>query len=192
MHLKNLSLYKDVFDEVYFVFSYDDDTNFSFVLYSIVKVHNVIPNMKFKTFKNNEMFGESLYFYNEIATKLDNFDKNDVLFFAHNDFSENLQYWINIMYFANLYNIDRINNYANDDDVLCMGTFLTLGKYFDFMEYGWHYSGTFFWFKPYLMQKSINERNKEIPQNERYFTEAFFGSVIPYNDRRTKDFQQNI
>jgi hypothetical protein len=190
LHISNLKIYKDVFDKEIFIISRDDDTNPEYVSAVIDKLRSIFPDAEFKAYKNDKTLRESCYFYNEIATKLQDYP-DEWYFFAHNKgvdtyytSKENCKDWICGMYFMNLNFMDSIETNMNLKDTCVIGTYLIRGvKQWSFLKYNWHFSGTFWWFNPSRVYKVMKENNNEIPSNNRYFTEGFFGSVIPDDEK---------
>ena len=193
LHIKNLNIYKDRFDEVSFIISVDgvdDDGYKRNIDLTIDKLRCIFPNAKFIMYKNDKELRESVYFYNEIVMKLNQFDNDVIIFFAHNKgvdswyANDRLGTWINLMYFENLFNVDRISDYFSKESVCCAGTYTIMNlKAWNFLKYSWHYSGTFFWICPKRILNMIHANNEVIPPNGRYATEGFLGSVIPNDDK---------
>lgn len=189
-HIKNLKIYKDVFDNEIFIISRDDDTKQEYI--DNVKNHiiEIFPNVEFREYKNDKELRESFWFYNEIALKLK--DLPDAwYFFAHNKgvdtwyTSKELCYkWIAGMYFMNLHNVDGVESHMSLEDTCVIGTYLIRNvKAWSFLKYNWHFSGTYWWFNPHRVYDVMIKNNNSIPINNRYFTEGFFGSVIPDEER---------
>lgn len=196
LHLKNLSLYLPVqnFDEKLFVISYNkgDYTVAPYVLKTIDKLKELAPDAKFVFVDNDPALREAKYFYNEIAMKLGEFSEDDVIFWAHakGKFStykpkQLVDLWINLMYFGNLASSKGINEFITNPDYFCLGTLFwdttdtKIREAFDKQLFHWHYSGTFFWFKPYKIYEYIKQNNIQIPENNYWFAECFLGNVIP-------------
>jgi len=189
IHLKNISMYKNRFDEIRFVIASNGDSEN--VELTVDRLKSVVPEAEFSFYGNDKELRESNYFYNEVVAKLSDFSKDELIFFAHNKGvaswyvdKDSLIYWIDFMYWANLYDISFLSSFYDNIELCTAGTYFTDDyKYWSFMKYGWHYSGTYFWFSPNRVLKHIEKFNENVPGNSRYFTEGFFGSVIENDDK---------
>ena len=202
LHLKNIKRYFPHYDfkEKLFVICYDkgDYTVSPYVLKTVEKIRGVVPDAKFVFYDNDPVLREAKHFYNEIAMKLGEFDKDDVIFYAHakgkySDYRtpDVRDLWVDLMYFGNLYNTDKIEEFINNQENLCLGTLCLdthrwkevgakLNDEFKVQRYQWHYSGTFFWIKPYQLYEYITQNNTPIPENSRFFAECFLGNLVPF------------
>lgn len=193
LHMKNLELYKDRFDEVDFIISIDNcetDLYKENIEMTIERLKSLFPDANFIMYGNDKELRESVYFYNEIVMKLDSFPEDEIIFFAHNKGVDSwyaggrLETWINLMYFENLRDADYIERCFSEKTICCAGTYTIMDlKAWDFLKYRWHYSGTFFWICPKRIGELIRKNGETIPPNGRYATEGFLGSVIPNDDR---------
>ena len=201
LHLKNIKLYIPHYDfkEKLFVISYDKG-NYTvpmYVLTVLEKIREIVPDAKFVFYDNDPVLRDSKYFYNEIAMKLGEFDKDDVIFYAHakgkysnyvSQFERDL--WVNLMYFGNLFNKSKLESFIEDPDKVCFGTITTTFEIIEvitaFKEspYKWFYGGTFLWFKPYSLYEEMKRNNLVFPNNSRYFCEAFIGYTVPFDERK--------
>lgn len=188
LHLKNLLVFKDVFDEVRFVISTDNDLT----LYNktVESLGYILPDANFSHFINDKSTRESAFFFQKIINNLDKFDDNTALFFAHNKGVETYyktklecMNWINVMYYFNLRKKEKIDELLNDPKICAIGTGrrtnYAVGAFTDISAYKWHYAGTFFWIVPKRLKQYIIENNIIIPENPgRYHTEAFLGNIF--------------
>lgn len=190
IHIKLLNEYKDRFSEQEFIIATDSDTKQEYIDAVIAKLKSIFPNAKFTFYENDKQLRESKYFYNEIATKLDQMDDR-WYFFAHNKGVDShyapgvlCKMWVVGMYYMNLNYPEKILEDMNKPKTCVIGTYLLHGfKYWPWLTFGWHYSGTFWWFNPKRISSLIKEKNTSIPQkNDRYFTESCWGSCIPDDD----------
>lgn len=196
LHLKNLALYLPVqnFQEKLFIIAYNkgDYTVAPYVLKLIDKLKELAPDAKFVFLDNDPVLREAKYFYNEIATKLGGFNEDDVIFWAHakGKFSTYkprhlVNMWVNLMYFGNLASVKGIDEFMANQDRFCLGTLFwdttntKLREDYDNQRFHWHYSGTFFWFKPRKIDEYIKQNNIQIPENNHWFAECFLGNVVP-------------
>lgn len=195
LHLKNLSYYHVVFDKKTFILA-TDEIEIDKINRTKEKILKVVPDAEFISYGNDKQLRESLFFYNEIALKLNTFNDNEALFFAHNKgvssnyvSKDDLNYWINMMYYCNLNNMNIVDNYLNNGETYSIGT-LCYKKWNPWasypVKYKWHYSGTFFWIIPSRINKYIIDNKITIPKNNRYFTEAFLGNIISDNEKYAK------
>ena len=201
-HLQNLKYYikKYGFDEKIFIIAYDKNVNQNLFVKTINCLRECIPDAKFMFYDNDPDLRESYYFYNEIAMKLDRFKPNDVIFFAHNKgkytyYDRDVDIWVNLLYYGNLNDPQKIENFLANNNQICFGTFTKQNEtiirlfgsiYAPFLtqRYKWHYSGTFFWFKPYLLHQEIKNNSLTMEENSRYFTEKFLGHLIPFDEKK--------
>lgn len=192
-HLKNLEAYKDVFDSAIFIISHDDDTKQKYIEAVIEKLKNIYPDAEYRCYRNDKKLRESKYVYEEIALKLK--DMPDQWYFWGHCKGIDSKYvsmphcykWVAGMYFMNLYFIDEVEKYMNDSETCTIGTYLMRNyKAWSFLKYQWHFSGTFWWFNPHRIYELIIKLGNKIPLNDKYFSEGFFGSVIPDNEKYRK------
>ena len=187
IHIKMLTEYRDRFDKKEFIIATDEDTpkeNIDAVKNAIL---NIMPDAKFISYHNDKKLRESNYFYNEIATKLNQID-DEWCFFAHNKGvdsnyapGEMCEYWIMCMYFMNLHYMNKIQEQMNSTQTCVIGTYLIRNvKAWDWLKYNWHFSGTFWWFNPKRIINALKELHTSIPNNnDRYFTESVWGTCFP-------------
>jgi len=189
LHISNLKYYNNRFDDSEVIISVDDDTPTEHIKNTQDRILECLPNASFTMYKNDPIQREAKYFREEFALKMDQLDTDTAYFFVHNKGVSSryvsqpvLECWINFMYFANLYNIQAIDEILRNPEVCSIGTFTVKDfKPFAFLKYRWHYSGTFFWIVPSRLYEHIVSTNEQIPYGDRYFAEGFLGSVIPYN-----------
>ena len=191
IHLYNLKLYKGVFDEVEFIISFDcGEIELSKVEDTINKLKEIYPDAKFTAFQNNKDNRESQYFYNEIEKKLDEFDDDTAIFFAHNKGLGTIYVtridcisWINLMYYYNLRFIDLVGEALKNENVCAIGHFKMYYPHWDKCKYKWHFPGTYFWIVPSRIKKRLDAKGENIPNwFDRYSTEGFLGSIFDYDD----------
>ncbi len=192
IHFYYLEKYKDRFDAQTFIIATDNDTPAEHIHNVERAIINIFPSAKIIYYPNDKELRESNYFYNEIALKLDDFD-DKWYFFSHNKgvdtyytTKEVCEFWIEAMYFMNLNYMNDIEKQMNGDTAV-IGTFLIRNlKAWSWLKYNWHFSGTYWWFRPHKVNAIIKENKSSFPANSRYFTEGFFGSVIPDDHRYVK------
>ena len=193
LHIKNLVLYADRFDEMVFAISSDEGSEDA-VKDLELSLKYAFPKAKFMFCKNDPQARESAFFFKEIYGKLGEFDSNIAIFFGHNKGVDSTYipdrercYWINSMYFFNLMDIEKINEALSNENTCSIG----VGKitnwrptvFKNLCKYKWHYTGTFFWIVPSRIKKYIEENNvPELTDISRYSTEAFLGDIFPNND----------
>lgn len=191
IHLRNLRVFKNVFDEAEFIISFDcGETPLEYVGDTIERLRGIFPDAKFTAYQNNKDNRESQYFYYEIENKLDSFDDDTAIFFAHNkglatDYVTMVDRiaWINIMYYYNLRFIPRIDELLANEKVCAIGHFKIYYPYWTNCKYNWHFPGTYFWVVPSRLKKRIEENNvKSLDWLDRYSTEGFLGTVFSYED----------
>lgn len=192
IHLYNLGIYKNSFDETEFIISFDcGEIDLSEVEKTINKIKEIYPNAKFTAYQNNKDNRESQYFYYEIENKLGEFDDDTAIFFAHNK-GLNSEYvtkvdcisWINLMYYYNLRFIGAINKILEDEEVCAISHFKMYYPHWDKCTYNWHFPGTYFWMVPSRLKKRLEKDNIPIPTwFDRYSTEGFFGTLFSYDDK---------
>lgn len=188
-HIEYLKKYNNVFDKITFALSLDDVNNTELIEKTKQKLTNNVQcsKIKFLICQNDKDLRESKYFYEKIVSKLDCFG-NDAIFFAHNKgvsstyvSHDELISWIKQMYDVNL-DTNNIDKFINNEDIYCCGTRKitnSFPEWFGVHKYGWHFSGAFFWLKPYNIFEYMQKHDVALPQNQRYFTEGFLGNVFP-------------
>ena len=203
LHLKNLEYYRDCFDKKQFVFTYFNEIVNRDALERITKrIKEIMPDAEIMTYDNDIWLREAKYFYNEVALKLSDFQKDEAIFFAHckgrySEFPENVEEnkcWINMLYYANLNNMEMINNYLNDGTTCSIGTLGWRGmcerfeeeQLADTVKYKWVYIGAFYWFVPSRINELMMRNGDELPWVDRYFVENWVGHVIPDDDKYRK------
>jgi hypothetical protein len=192
-HLLNLRVYKGVFSKAIFILSHDDGINQEYIDKVKTSILEIFPNAEIRYYKNDKQLRESVWFYNEVALKLYEFP-DQWYFFAHNKGVDtfytteiNLKRWIGGMYYMNLSNMEEIEREMNSDETCAIGTFLVRNfKPWTFLKYNWHFSGTYWWFKPSKIKEISDNLKNPIPSNDRYFTEGFLGSLIPDEEKYRK------
>ena len=192
-HFDNLQAYKDVFDEEIFIISRDKTTEQEKIDRVENRIKEIFPNAQFEYYDNNPELRESLWFFNEVAAKLKQWPDN-WYFFAHNKgvdtfykTPDDCRRWIAAMYFMNLHDMEEIEKEMNSDETCVIGTYLIRNlRAWPWLKYRWHFSGTYWWFNPKKAHDIITKYKSVYPPNNRYFTEGFWGSVIPDEERYRK------
>jgi hypothetical protein len=191
IHLYNLGLYKNSFDETEFIISFDcGETDLSNVEETINKIRKIFPDAKFTAYQNDKENRESKYFYYEIENKLGQFDDDTAIFFAHNKGLSTTYVtrvdcvsWINLMYYYNLRFMPLVEEALKDENVCAVGHFKMYYPHWDKCKYNWHFPGTFFWMVPSRIKKRLDSEGKGVPTwFDRYSTEGFFGTIFDYDD----------
>lgn len=197
VHFKMLKRYINKFDEVVFCIIIDDKNRYDLIQKLetfIVSIYH--KNITFKIYENTN-YRESLVFYNEIATQMNNLD--GLTFFGHNkgisDTSsfENTAMWVVSMYYFNLEHelpYDYMNGYyfyganksAKLTNVWWRDCFIPKNR--------WFYCGTFFWGKYQSIYEMCEKRGIEIPQlHNRWYDEHFPGNIVEYDEANSyKEF----
>ena len=189
LHLKNLALYKDVFDYILFAISVDE--NSCDVDETINRIKSVVPNANFVVVENNKEQRESKFFYDSIISSIGSATQEGAIFFAHNKGVESTYMpnderdrWINTMYYFNLRNQGKIDEMLSDEKTIVIGTakivnYTSIG--FAWCEHKWHYTGTFYWIVPNRLNKWLADNSiVPMPVNGRYYAEGFWGTL--FND----------
>ena len=73
-----------------------------------------------------------------------------------------------------------------EGDTCVIGIYLIANrrpKNMSWLTYNYHFSGTYWWFNPKRICDVMKTYNSKIPNNDRYFTESLWGTIIP-NDYR--------
>lgn len=196
LHLRNLYLYKNVFDSIQFIISFDDDS--VGVDETIKSIKYFVPNCDIMFFRNNKEQRESAFFYEVIAQNLGNFPEDVALFFAHNKgvqsiyvSPKDLDDWVNSMYYFNLRNVGKIDNFLSEEKTCAIGcgkmTNYSPNEFSGFLTHRWIFAGTFFWIVPNRIAKYVKENNITLKNNTgRYYTEGFLGTIFPENAEEVK------
>lgn len=188
LHFKLLKRYIHKFDEVIFCIIIDDRERYDL----IQRIEEFVISIFHKklTFKiyDNTNYRESLVFYNEIATQMENLD--GVTFFGHNkgisdtDPIETIKMWVAAMYYFNLefelpYNdLNGFTFYGslktNNIDSLGITIRDNLAQ-----KYPWVYCGTFYWGKYQELDRVCKRLNRTIPAlTNRWYSEMFPGEMV--------------
>ena len=207
IHLKCLGCYSHIFDEVVFVISLDDTTNYELIrdLESTLLDLGFNPNISFNVVENNYL-RDSQTFYDFIATKLDKYD--GLTFFAHNKGTTNLKdyevdnmvNWITSMYFLSLEYVDEAVYSLTDGRELSYGSLLNEIKAYEikvtenevaprdkFAEKNnvflgknkYLYMGTFFWINGLSIYEYMRKNDIELPKlTDRWYAENFCANLF--------------
>lgn len=193
MHLGNLSLFNHVFDEKEFVISRDGESNDTpSIQRTIEAIKKVCPDAKFTFYENDKENRESKYFYHEVVRKLDTFDDDTAVFFAHNKGASTIYtsyvdcvLWITIMYYYNLASQARINDIFSNEKVCAVGAVKQLVEFEPHCSKRPQIIGTYFWFVPSRVKKYLEETGKEVPDwLDRYYAEGFWGALFDEDGER--------
>lgn len=188
VHLKNLLLYRDRFDEIKFFVAHDDNDEAADRM--ITTLRYILPGAECIKIANDKDARESALFYTEIVNKLDQYDENTAIFFAHNKGAYTLYVserdvfnWVNGMYFLDLIDTDAINELLEDENTCCIGSGKIESRppcFGNMCKYRWHFSGTFFWLVPSRIKKYLDEHKVNFPAKPgRWDTEGFLGEIFP-------------
>jgi len=200
LHIKSLNMFSSNFDKVTFVISQehnDSETYKKFIYYTIEKLREIRKDAVFvMCFNDKTIRSEAVYFYESIAHKLDSFDNDEIVFFAHSKglttsyvSKQDCIQWIKEMYFFNLNDFDKIFELFKKETLCSVGIRKRHVKAFPAQRYYWHYSGTYFWMYPYRIARMIKQNHETIPQNTRMFAEGFLGSVLPDSEEYDVDIE---
>lgn len=196
LHLRNLYMYKDAFDEIHFFISSDKDSKG--VSETIKSIKYFVPNCVITFVENNKEQRESAFFYNTITQNLENFPDDVAIFFAHNKgvqsiyvTPKDLDDWVNTLYYFNLRKIEKIDTLLNDTKVCAVGcgrmTNYSPQEFSKFLTHRWIFTGTFFWIVPKRIAKYVKDNNIKLIENPgRYYTEGFLGAIFPENAEEIK------
>lgn len=196
LHIRLLSKYLGIFDDVIFCLITDNDIKLEVVKnFQRLIIGKCGGDVTFKVYKNTN-YRESLVFYNEISKKLKDLD--GVTFFGHNKGISNLYFgienvkmWICALYYFS-FEHDLPFEFLNGPMVygplkVCCSNefFVSSGQ----SVHDWYYAGTFFGLKCQQLDFYLKSNNIELPQlTNRWYSEMFLGNVIPnteawsYND----------
>lgn len=207
IHLECLKRYSHIFNEVIFVISIDDITNYNLlrdVELTILDL-NFTPNISFNIVENNYL-RDSQTFYDFIATKLDEY--SGLTFFGHNKGTTNLDSyelknvanWITSMYYLSLEYVDEMNYSLTDGRELSFGSLLNEIKPYEIEvteegieprkqfadkndvflgKHKYLYMGTFFWLNGGSISEYMKKNNIEIPKlTDRWYAENFCANLF--------------
>lgn len=196
LHLRNLQTYKDVFDDIMFFISADEDSKG--VAETIESIKYFIPNANIHSFTNDKTSRESAFFYDFVVKNIGKFYDNPAIFFAHNKGVQSVYVpwtdrnnWINTMYYFNLRNVEKIDDLLNDEKTCAIGcgriTNYAPHEFAHFLKYKWMFAGTFFWIVPNRIAKYVKDNDIKILENTgRYYTEGFLGTIFPQDAEEIK------
>lgn len=199
IHTRMLNEYKDKFSEQEFIIATDSDTKQEYIDTVISRITEIFPEAKFTFYSNDKQLRESKYFYNEIATKLNQMEDR-WYFFGHNKGVDTFyapgdmcKMWIIGMYYMNLNYPEKISEQMKMPHTCVIGTYLIRNlKAWPWLRFKWHFSGTFWWFNPKRISDVMKEQNTSIlPRNDRYFTEGCWGTCLPDSELYRKPALDN-
>lgn len=200
LHLRCISYYNDIFDNVTIVFLINDITNIKLITEiskHITKLRNG-KEIEFIIEENNE-FRESYVFNKYVVERI---IQNEIVLFAHNKGitnilnykHEDIFYWITFMYYYNLQYIDEVYNSLINKKYVAYGTLMSYNKDIEietFNKYSWYYLGTFFWVNMNKIRDIINNRGDKLPtMNDRFYDEEFLGNLFEISLRCTSHNNQ--
>ena len=198
IHLSCLRYYSDIFDEVKICLSIDDINDFSTIKNYQEKFLCIFNKTKkditFIIQENTFYLGESLFFYNELVKKLNEYE---LVFYCHGkrdgtlkliiDSKEELfkltSLWIVGCYYLSLNFMEEVKNTIEQDsksDVF-YGSYLMNINNLGFEEtvFSDNYCGTFFWINCKKLYSTIKTYNLEIPEvASRYYSEQFPSYIL--------------
>lgn len=186
LHIRMLNEYKDRFSEQEFIISTDANTKPEYKENVMNHIKDIFPDAQFTFYENDRQLRESKYFYNEIAMKLEQMEDR-WYFFAHNKGIDTryapgdmCKMWIIGMYYMNQNYPEKIEEQMGDDTCV-IGTYLLRNlKAWHWLQFRWHFSGTYWWFNPKRIVNVMKEKNTSLPpNNDRYFTEGCWGTCLP-------------
>jgi hypothetical protein len=188
LHFRLLERYIHKFDEVIFCIIIDDRERYDL----IQRIEEFVISIFHKklTFKiyDNTNYRESLVFYHEIATQMENLD--GLTFFGHNkgisdtDPIETIEMWVAAMYYFNL-EFELPHNDLNGftfygalktDNIESLG----IGVRDNLLQKNpWVYCGTFFWGKYQELDRVCTRFDRKIPNlTNRWYSEMFPGEMV--------------
>lgn len=208
IHLNCLCQFSHIFDEVIFVVSVDDISNYDLIRSFELTILDIgfTPKISFKIVENTYL-REAKIFYDLIATKLDEYD--GLTFFGHNKGSTNLNVyeleqvstWITALYYFSLSDMSEVVNSLTEGRELSYGPLLNFIKGEDINvteegveprkkfieksrvflgEYKYFYMGTFFWINGRCIYDYIKKNHMEVPiLNDRWYAENFCANLFP-------------
>lgn len=114
------------------------------------------------------------------ALNVKELSNNDFIFSAHakgvrhETQESHIKYWALCMYHANLHNWDLVRQYL--ERFLAVGIFRRYNAFNTVTNFCWHFSGTFFWWRPYDI---INRGNWKVVDQAFFGTESWLGHQMP-------------
>lgn len=208
IHLNCLRYYSHIFDEVIFVISLDNTSNYELIRSFELTILELgfTPKISFKIVENTYL-RETKCFYELIATKLDEYD--GLTFFGHNKGSTNLNsyeldavaMWITALYFFSFDDMNEVVKTLTDGREMSYGPLLNVinGGEINVTEEGivprkkfieksmvflgkekYLYMGTFFWLNGRTIYEYIRKNDKTIPiLSDRWYAENFCANLFP-------------
>ena len=177
IHFNYLTKYINLFNNNIFISICCDDNYEA----HLSKIKSILNNDKinFLYVKNEKNKGEGNSF-NNLISKIKSSNLNEYTFYAHSkglskrgNVIENISIWTELMYIYNLSNIDTVI-YTNSN---FGGIFKINSINFPYpVTSNWHYSGSFYWIKQNILNRSFNY------YNHYYISEAFPGLICPENN----------
>lgn len=207
IHLECLKHYSHIFDEVIFVISLDNTSDYDLIrsLEMELLELNFTPRISFKIVENTYL-RDSRTFYDFIATKLDEYD--GLTFFAHNkgitnldtyNF-ENVSKWVTSMYYLSLEYLDEVVYSLTDGRELSFGSLINVIEYDKIIvteseiedkqkfidktkvflgENKYLYTGTFFWLNTLSLYEYMRKNSIELPKlTDRWYDENFCANIF--------------
>lgn len=152
LHLKCLKSNITIFDTYKFILSFDDLTNVSFIefykkyIIDYLELYN--KNVEFVIVQNDKKYREGIHCYNELVSKLNEYD--GLVFWGHGKYDLNtnfdlINYWVSFIYFIDLFSNDDIENNLIYGDKCIFGALL---NYYDGNKSHLLYDGSFYWLYP--------------------------------------------
>jgi hypothetical protein len=189
LHFKVLKYYANVFDEVKFCISIDDINDTSKIKDIQLRVLDIFSQkpikITFYVYKNDIRFCEALFFYNELSSKLNEYD---LVYYAHGKGTQtgkdeqSIIHWFLSMYYYTLNDIQLIENEIGDNGKsMTFSNYLLYNTKDNFQTesvFSTCYCGTYIWFNGKKIHNYITRNCINIPLPvDRYYSENFIGNI---------------
>lgn len=191
IHFECLRRYNKIFNDIKFCISINDTNDKQLIKEVQSKILEIFDNnfekISFIIYKNEPNLCECNFFYNEIISKLDEYD---LVFFGHNkgflSASEKQKYslyhWSIGMYYYSLEFMDEVELYLGKQyNGLFYGSFLREDENTETL-YNKHYMGTYFWINCQQLKQNIGHLTyKSVKPYSRFYAENYPGNIIETN-----------
>lgn len=188
LHFLLLEHYAHVFDEVKFCISIDDTEDSETIKDIEEKILHIFSkknvNITFYVYKNNRLFCEAEFFYNELASKITEYE---LIFYAHGKGMqtgkdrESMQHWIVSMYYYCLEYVEEMEQKLTEDNInTSFGHFLfsQYNHFYNESHFQKAYCGTYFWLNTKKLYDYLVDQNITIPKPyDRYYSENFLSML---------------
>lgn len=202
-HYSLLREYAYIFDELKFCISIDDIDDKESILEIEKEILDIfgINSIKitFYVIKNDKLFCEANFFYEEVAKKMNEYD---LVFYAHGKGmqtgkdEESIKHWICSMYYYCLNFMEEVEQKLSyNTKYYSYGHFLfdQFNHYYNESYFKNVYCGTFFWMNAKKIHNYMIDYRISIPKpTDRYFSENFLSLILTdgfssHNNKAIKD-----